>query len=193
MTVFAFSIVAAVVLAVGGWAAWVSLRHTKNDKEPIITATLNELHKGWYHVTISVTNRRPHGFVAISLRRVSPRSVRILAPVTSVSTKEGDFQVWSDPASDRPATTIPLDTMIRPYQARQEVAPNCQSQISAWLFVPKIRANGRVTLELTLVGPDERSYRHRFSPKHEVKGGEAAHSSIQVPKGDANPGARTGQ
>ena len=167
VTLFGFYFVAALIFAVAGWIAWFAWR-PRPGKKLIIASTLSELQKGWYQVIISVTNRTTHSFTAVSLRRVRPRSVRMLAPVTSVSTKQGDFQVWSDPAVDKPATTIPLNTMIGPCLVREDVgAVDYQSQISAWLFLPKLRGTRRLTLELSLAGPDESLQRYRFIPRQE--------------------------
>lgn len=156
-----FLIVAVLTFAISGWiaSAW---RTRQSGREPIVSATLNELQKGWYQVTISVTNKAPHAFTAVILRRVRPRSLRMLAPINSVSTEQGDFQVWSDPAIDRPTKTIPLHVMIGPHQDREGAAAvDCQSQIAAWLFLPKPR--GTLTLELSLAGPDERLRRYRLT------------------------------
>jgi hypothetical protein len=160
----------ALVLGCAAWIAWFSSRPRQSNDDPIITATVHELQKGWYQVVISVANRAPHGFIAVSLRRIKPRSARILAPVTSVSTDQGDFQVWSNPALDAAATIIPLNTMIEAHQGRKGVADvDSQSQISAWLFLPKKRGPRRLTLELTLSGLDECLHRYRFLPREGSK------------------------
>jgi hypothetical protein len=74
--------------------------------EPVIEASFKELRQGWYQVDMTVTNRAPYGLVGVSLRRVRPGAARLMAPIKSASTPQGDFQVWSDPAVDKPATTI---------------------------------------------------------------------------------------
>ena len=76
--------------------------------DPIIQASAKKLRQGWYQATITMINRSPHVLSAVSLRRVKPRSARLMAPITSLSTNDGDFQVWSDPSNDKRSTSIPL-------------------------------------------------------------------------------------
>jgi hypothetical protein len=112
---------------------------------------------------MTVTNRAPHGLIAVSLRRVRPLSARLMAPVISSITKQGDFQVWSDPAIDKRTTTISLDTVLGPHQPLEGIASlDFQAQIPVWLFLPKKGRPGPVMLELTLAGPSENLHRYRF-------------------------------
>jgi len=37
-----------------------------------------------------------------------------MAPIQQVSTREGDFQVWSDPTTDKARIGIPLDIALGP-------------------------------------------------------------------------------
>ena len=99
--------------------AWLAFRARKKGEPPIITASLKELQKGWYQLSITVINRLPYQLFGVSLRRIRPRSARLMAPIISVSTKQGDFQVWSNPAVDKLTTTIPLDIALGPHEARQ--------------------------------------------------------------------------
>jgi hypothetical protein len=43
---------------------------------------------------------------------VRPRAARLMAPIQQVSTREGDFQVWSDPTTDKARIGIPLDIAL---------------------------------------------------------------------------------
>src|SRR4029077_4232864 len=91
-------------------------RARKKGEPPIITASLKELQKGWYQLSITVINRLPYQLFGVSLRRIRPRSARLMAPIISVSTEQGDFQVWSNPAVDKLLTTIPLSNALGPPQ-----------------------------------------------------------------------------
>jgi len=41
-------------------------------------------------------------------------SARLMAPIQQVSTRKGDFQVWSDPTTDKARIGIPLDIALGP-------------------------------------------------------------------------------
>ena len=95
------------------------ISRAQKGEPPIIRASLKELQKGWYQLSITVINRLPYQLFGVSLRRIRPRSARLMAPIISVSTKQGDFQVWSNPAVDKLTTTIPLDIALGAHEARQ--------------------------------------------------------------------------
>ena len=66
-----------------------------------------------------------------------------MSPIQSVSTRKGDFQVWSDPATDKPKISIPLDLAIAAHEQHQGgVAPRSEAHITAWLFLPGGGAGG---------------------------------------------------
>ena len=84
-----------------------------------------------------------------------------MAPVKSVSTKDYDFQIWSDPESDKPKKSIPLDFVVGPHEAPQDAAsPGSEAHPTAWLFLPGKQAPGDVLLELTL--RDVKGKLHRY-------------------------------
>lgn len=129
-----------------------ALRTTRTGAEPIIRATSQRLKQGWYQINISVANRAPYRLVVDELRRVRPRSARLMAPITSVSTRHGNFQVWSDPSTDKATTSLPLDVAIGPNEQQQGgvVPGSAEAQITAWLFLPEDRDPSELTLELAL-------------------------------------------
>ena len=103
-SVFVFQpyvVVATMVSVLVAAIAWLAFRARKKGEPPIITASLKELQKGWYQLSITVINRLPYQLFGVSLRRIRPRSARLMPPIISVSTKQGDFQVWSNPAVDK--------------------------------------------------------------------------------------------
>lgn len=114
-----YVVVAIMIVVMVAVIAWFAFRARKTGEPPIITASLKELQKGWYQLSITVINRLPYQLFGVSLRRIRPRSARLMAPIMSVSTKQGDFQVWSNPAIDKLAKTIPLEIALGPHEARQ--------------------------------------------------------------------------
>jgi hypothetical protein len=83
-------------------------------------------------------------------------------PIVSVSTRKGNFQVWSDPATDKAKTSIPLDMAIAAHEIDHGgVAPGSEVQITAWLFLPEDSDPLDLLLELALFdgGDNLRSYR----------------------------------
>jgi hypothetical protein len=130
--------------------------------EPIIVASFKELLQGWYQIDMMVTNHAPFGLVGVSLRRVRPGAARLMAPIKSVSTPQGDFQVWSDPAVDKPATTIALDLVVGPHEAPHGVVSLRSAHATAWLFLPKRSAPERLTFELALRDEAKKLRRFRF-------------------------------
>jgi hypothetical protein len=156
------------VLAVAASTASFVLRAGRTGAEPIIKASFKELQKGWYQLVLSIANRAPYGLAGVSLRRVRPRSARLMAPVTSVSTRKGDFQVWSDPALDWPTTSIPLEIVMGPYEApRGSVSRDAEAHLTAWLFLPERSNAGEVRLELTLMDGGKTFRRYQFTATRE--------------------------
>jgi hypothetical protein len=129
--------------------------------EPIIQASAKRLRDGWYQATITMTNRSPRVLSAVSLRRVKPRSARLMAPVSSLSTDDGDFQVWSDPAKDRRSTSIPLDVAI-------DARGGSEARILVWIFLPERAEAAELVLELTMSDEEEKLRRYRLVARRET-------------------------
>jgi hypothetical protein len=107
-----------------------------------------------------VTNQAPYGVVVDELRRVRPRAARLMAPIQQVSTREGDFQVWSDPTTDKARIGIPLDIALGPNDTgRGRALPAKDAQLTAWLFLPP----GADPSELMLVDGSDHLRACRFS------------------------------
>jgi len=107
-------IAAILVLSIAVSTLSFALTSRKAGAGPTIRATSRKLKPGWYQLQIVVTNRAPYGVVVDELRRVRPRAARLMAPIQQVSTREGDFQVWSDPTTDKARIGIPLDIALAP-------------------------------------------------------------------------------
>jgi hypothetical protein len=146
-----------------------ALRSTRTGAEPVIRANAQKLKDGWYQLNIAVANRAPYGLVVDELKRVRPRSARLMSPIQSVSTRQGDFQVWSDPATDKPKTSIPLDLAIAAHdEDRGGVAPRSEAQISVWLFLPDGSDPTDLELELALFDGGDNLRSYRFGVMREV-------------------------
>ena len=159
-----YVVVATMVSVLVAAIAWLAFRARKKGEPPIITASLKELQKGWYQLSITVINRLPYQLFGVSLRRIRPRSARLMAPIMSVSTKQGDFQVWSNPAVDKLTTTIPLDIALGPHEARQAgVLPDSQTQTTVWVFLSKKSDARRLIFDLTLSDGEQNLRRCRFA------------------------------
>jgi hypothetical protein len=143
-------IVAAAILL--GLAALVlAMARRRADAEPDVEAKAKTLREGLHQIDIKITNRGPHALAAESLRRVRPLAARLLAPVTQVATREGDFQVWSDPESDKQSTKIAVDLVLGPWQPAEGVVTlRAEGHIAVWLFLRKERDLSRLLLELVL-------------------------------------------
>lgn len=151
------------ILAVAAWTSSFVLRSGEGTAEPIIRARAKELQKGWYQVDMRIANRAPYGLTGVSLRRIRPRAARLLAPITSVSTRKGKFQVWSDPSTDIPETSIPLHLEVGPHEERLGIAaPGTEAQATAWLFLPEKRDVAELTLELAFIDRAKNLRRFRF-------------------------------
>lgn len=167
MNVFPFviqlAVVLVLVLAVAAWTLSFVLRADEGDAEPIIKAHAKELQKGWYQLDMRIANRAPYRLTGVALRRVRPRAARLMAPITSVSTRKGDFQVWSDPSTDSPRTSIPLHLEIGPHEQRHGIAaPGVEAHATAWLFLPEGREISELALELAFVDGAKNLRRFRF-------------------------------
>jgi hypothetical protein len=130
--------------------------------QPIIQASAKHLRDGWYQATITMTNRSPHVLSAVSLRRVRPRAARLMAPVSSLSTDDGDFQVWSDPSNDKRSTSIPLDITL------DSRLGNNEARLLVWIFLPEKAAAAELVLELTLSDEEEKLRRYRLVARRET-------------------------
>lgn len=161
--VLQLTVAVVLILAVAGWTLSFVFRAGEGAAEPIIRARAKELQKGWYQVDMRIANRAPYGLTGVSLRRVQPRAARLMAPITSVSTRKGDFQVWSDPTTDIAATSIPLHLEVGPHEGRHGIAaPGAEAHATAWLFLPEERSVADLTLELALVDGAKNIRRFRF-------------------------------
>jgi hypothetical protein len=91
---------------------------------------------------------------------VRPRAARLMAPIQQVSTREGDFQVWSDLTTDKARIGIPLDIALGPNDTgRGRALPAKDAQLTAWLFLPP----GADPSELMLVDGSDHLRACRFS------------------------------
>jgi hypothetical protein len=162
---FAIELAVAIVLilAVAAWTLSFVLRADEGGAGPIIKARAKELQKGWYQLDMSIANRAPYRLTGVALRRVRPRAARLMAPITSVSTSKGDFQVWSDPSTDSPKTSIPLHLEMGPHEERHGfAAQGVEAHATAWLFLPEGREISELALELAFVDRAKNLRRVRF-------------------------------
>lgn len=145
-----------------------AVRSTRAGAEPMIRASIKELQKGWHQVHIAIANQAPYAMVVDELKRVRPRSARLMAPIRSVSTRKGDFQVWSHPTTDKATTSIPLDLTLGPHEARAgAVSRAAQGHVTAWLFLPEEGDPVDVKLELALLDGEGHLRRYRFNAVRE--------------------------
>jgi hypothetical protein len=84
-----------------------------------------------------------------------------MAPVTSVSTGEGEFQVWSDPSNDKRTTSIPLEVAIDPRSGSGE------AKINVWIFLSKKAEPAELVLELSMSDEEEKLRRYRLIARRE--------------------------
>jgi hypothetical protein len=145
-------------------ALWLGLRRRPDGAAPLVAASHIWLRQGWYQVNLSVINRAAYALGGVSLRCLRPRRARLLAPIKSLSTKEGDFQIWSDPATDKPAKSIPLDFAIGPHEApKGGTSLAFEAHPTVWLFVAGKKPPGEVLLELTLSDGVGKLYRYEVT------------------------------
>jgi hypothetical protein len=155
-----------------------AMRSTRTGAEPTIRANSQKLQEGWYQINIAVANRAPYGLVVDELRRVKPRSARLMAPIRSVSTRQGHFQVWSDPNTDKATTSILLDIAIAPHELRHGgVVSDSDAQITAWLFLPDGSDPTELELELALFDGGDNLRCYRFGVMREVSPMTRRHGS----------------
>lgn len=93
---------------------------------------------------------------------------RLLAPIKQVSTRKGEFQVWSHPTTDKATTSIPLDLTLGPHEAHSgTVARASEGHVTAWLFLSGDSDPGEVSLELAVLDEAGHLRRYRFAARHE--------------------------
>jgi hypothetical protein len=152
-----------VVALIALWTVKFGLRASRADVEPVIKATAKELSKGWYQVQIAVANRAPYAVIFDELRRVRPRAARLMAPIKQISTREGEFQVWSHPSTDKATMSIPLELALGPHDAHTgTVSRAAEGQVTAWLFLPEGNDPEDVALELVMLDHGDHLRRYRF-------------------------------
>lgn len=159
-------VVAVVVLIVGTTVSYV-VRSARTGAPPVIRASFKELQKGWYQVQIAVANRAPYGVVVDELRRVRPRRARLLAPIKQVSTRKGEFQVWSHPTTDKATASIPLDLTLGRHAHSGTVARASEGHVTAWLFLSGDGDPSDVGLELAVLDGAGHLRRYRFTASRE--------------------------
>jgi hypothetical protein len=162
-------IVVAVVLAIAVWTISFAFRSSRAGAEPIIKASFRKLQTGWFQLHVSIANQAPYAVVVDELKRVSPRSARLMAPIKQVSTRKGEFQVWSHPTTDKATTSIPLDLHLGPHGAPAGTARASQEQVTAWLFLPADLNPLDVTLELVVLDRAGPHRRYRVTARREGK------------------------
>jgi hypothetical protein len=156
-------IAVALILMIAALTLSFALSAGRTGAEPIIRASFKQLQTDWYQVGMTVTNRAPYRLVGESLRRVRPGSARLMAPISSVSTRQGNFQVWSDPALDLATTSIPIDMVVGPHEAwRGSVSPGSEAHLTAWVFLPEKAEPTQLTLEFTFKDGGGNLRRYRF-------------------------------
>jgi hypothetical protein len=156
-------IAVALILAIAALTLRYAFRASRAEAKPIIRASFKQLQTDWYQVGMTITNRAPYRLVGVSLRRVRPSSARLMAPIMSVSTRQGNFQVWSDPAVDLPTTSIPIDLVVGPHETRHgAVSPGSQAHMTAWVFLPEKSEPTQLTLEFTFKDGGGNLRRYRF-------------------------------
>ena len=163
-------IVIVVIVLIAASTLRYALRSTRAGAEPIIKASFRKLQTGWFQVHVAVANQAPYGVIVDELRRVRPRSARLMAPIKSVSTRKGEFQVWSHPTTDKATTGIPLDLALGPHEARAGVVSRAaEGQVTAWLFLPEKANPLNVTLEVVVLDRAGPLRRYRVTARREGK------------------------
>lgn len=166
-------VVVTVVVLIAGWGVSYALRTMRTAAPPVIRASFSELQKGWYQLQIAVANRAPYGIVVDQLRRVRPRGARLLAPIKQVSTREGEFQVWSHPSTDKATTSIPLALALGPHAAQSGTAARAsEGHLTAWLLLSEDKDPAEVALELATFDGAGHLRRYAFTA-HRERGAQA--------------------
>ena len=166
--VFALQIgfIVAVGLAIAVW----TISFVFGGAAPIIKASFRKLQTGWFQLHVSIANQAPYPVIVGGLKRVSPRAARLMAPIKQISTRKGEFQVWSHPTTDKATTSIPLDLHLGPHEARAgPVVRASQDELTAWLFLPEDLNLLDVTLELAIVDQAGAHRRYRVTARREGK------------------------
>ena len=146
-----------------------AFRSRRAGDEPMIKASFRKLQSGWFQLHVSIANQAPYAVVVDELKRVKPRAARLMAPIKQVSTRKGEFQVWSHPTTDKATTSIPLDLHLG-HEARDgTVARASQEQVTVWLFLLEDLNPLDVTLELAILDHAGQLRRHRVAAKREGK------------------------
>jgi hypothetical protein len=162
-------VVLVVILAIAVSTIGFAFRSIRAGVEPSIEASFRKLQAGWFQLHISIANQAPYPLVD-ELKRIKPRAARLMAPIKQVSTRKGEFQVWSHPTTDKATASIPLDLHLGPHEARAgAVARTSQGQITAWLFLPEDSNPLDVTLELIVRDHASALRRYRVIAKRERK------------------------
>ena len=160
--------IVSVVVLIALWAVTFALRASHSGAEPVIKVTGRKLDKGWYQVLIAVSNRAPYAVIVDELRRIRPRAARLMAPIKQVSTREGEFQVWSHPTTDKATVSIPLELALGPHDAHAgTLSRAAEGQITAWLFLPEGKSPEDVALELVMLDHGDHLRRYRFTLSRE--------------------------
>ena len=159
-------IVLVVILAIAVSTIGFAFRSIRAGVEPSIEASFRKLQAGWFQLHVSIVNQAPYPLVIDELKRIKPRAARLMAPIKQVSTRKGEFQVWSHPTTDKATASIPLDLHLGPHEAR---AHTSQQQITAWLFLPEGSNPLDVTLELIVRDHASALRRYRVIAKREGK------------------------
>jgi hypothetical protein len=158
------------------------LRSTPTGAEPLVKANVQKLKPGWFQLNIAVANRAPYRLLVDELGRVRPKSARLMSPIQSVSTRKGDFQVWSDPTTDKAKISIPLDIAIEAHEPHQGgVKPASEAQISIWLYLPDGSDPTELELELAVFDGGDNLRAYRFGVMREV--GPATHRQAKSASG----------
>jgi hypothetical protein len=168
MFMLQLGVVLAAALAIAAWTVGFAFRASRAGAEPIIKASFSKLQAGWYQLQISIANEAPYALRVDELKRVSPRAARLMAPIKQVSTREGEFQVWSHPSTDKATASIPLNFILGPHESRTgAVARASQGQITAWLFLPERLDPTELTVEIVALDNAGPHRRHRVKAKRE--------------------------
>lgn len=164
-------VIAGAVALLAAWAInWV-WQARRAGAAPLIEASFKELQAGWYQLDIVIANRAPYGVVVGELRRVKPRAARLMAPVKRVSTREGDFQVWAHPSTDKASASIPLALALGPQEVqRGGIQHASEGHIAVWLFFTGGGDRAVVVLELSLRDRAGHLRRYRFSARRATLG-----------------------
>jgi hypothetical protein len=158
----ALALIAGLIL-LAAIALWFGLRRRPEGAPPLVAANHVRLRQDLYQVNLRLINRAAYALGGVSLRCLRPRSARLLAPIKSLSTKEGDFQIWSDPETDKPAKTIALDFVLGPHQMPQgTTALASEAHPAAWLFCKSRKPPAEIRLELTLRDGEGKLYRYEI-------------------------------